>query len=91
LKVSIFIFVLGMLMAGSVVGHENDSSSATAAAVSITHQGHQIFERTIDERIIDRLGLLDRSDQGSGRYSVSLNVEKEGSDWNFEVTVTVDF
>jgi hypothetical protein len=50
-----------------------------------------MFEHAIDQRIIDRLGLFDRPDEGSGRYSVSLNVEKEDSDWNFEVTVTMEF
>jgi len=91
LKTSILIFVLAVLAAGSVVGHENGASSAKAEAMSIADQGHQMFEHIIDQRIIDRLGVFDRSDEGSGRYSVSLNVEKEGSDWNFEVTVTVDF
>ena len=85
-----------MLSAGSVVAEENSASSsptsATAEAVSITDQADQIAERTIDERIIDRLGLFDRSDDGgSGRYSASLNLENEDSDWSFEVTVTIEF
>ena len=66
--------------------------SATSEAVSITDQADQIFERAIDERIIGRLGLFDRSDDSSsGRYSVSLDLENEDSDWNFEVTVTMEF
>ena len=49
-------------------------------------------EHAIDERIIDRLGLFDPSDSGqSSRYSVSLDLENEDSDWSFEVTVTVEF
>ena len=60
--------------------------------MSITDQADQIAERTIDERIIDRLGLFDRSaDGGSGHYSASLNLENEDSDWSFEVTVTIEF
>jgi hypothetical protein len=51
----------------------------------------QISQRAIDERILDRLGLFDRPDDASGRYGVSLDVEKEDSDWNFEVTFTVEF
>jgi hypothetical protein len=52
----------------------------------------QISRRAIDERILDRLGLFDRPDDGgSSRYGVSLEVEKEDGDWNFEVTFTVEF
>ena len=96
LKASILIFILALLSAGAVVAQENSASSsptsATAEAVSITDQADQIAERTIDERIIDRLGLFDRSDDGgSGRYSASLNLENEDSDWSFEVTVTIEF
>jgi hypothetical protein len=96
LKVSIFVFILAVLAAGSVVAEERVASpSATsmkAKAVSITDQSDQIFERAIDERIIDRLGLFDRSDDGgSGRYSLSLDLENEDSDWSFEVTVTMEF
>ena len=50
------------------------------------------MERAIDERTIYRLGLFDRPDDGgSARYSVSLDLENEDSDWSFEVTVTVNF
>jgi len=91
MQVSIFVFILAVLAAGSVGAHENGASSATKETVSITDQTDQIFERAIDERIIGRLGLFDRSEDGSGRYSVSLDLENEDSDWNFEVTVTVEF
>ena len=91
LKTSIFIFIVAVLAAGSVVAHENSASSATAVAVSIGNQADQIFERAIDERIIDRLGLFDRSDDGSSHCEISLDVENEDSDWSFEVTVTVEF
>jgi hypothetical protein len=54
--------------------------------------GNDPIERAIDERIIDRLGLFDRPDDGgSGRYSISLDLENEDSDWSFEVSVTVEF
>jgi hypothetical protein len=81
-----------MLAAGSVVAQENSISSsltsATAEAVSITDQA----ERAIDERIIDRFVSFDLSDRGrSDRYSVSFDLEHEASDWNFEVTVTMEF
>jgi hypothetical protein len=96
LKASIFIFILALLAVGSVVAQENSASSpptsATAEAVSIIDQADQIFERAIDQRIVDRLGLFDRSaDGGSGCYSVSLDLENEDSDWSFEVTVTMEF
>jgi len=92
MKVSIFVFILAVLAAGSVGAHENGASSATAEAVSITGHADQIFERAIDERIIGRLGLFDRpDDNSSGRYSVSFDLENEDSDWNFEVTVTMEF
>ena len=91
MKANIFIFILAVLAIRSVIAHENGASSATAEAVSITNQADQIFERAIDERIIDRLGLFDRSDDGSGRYSVALDLENEDSDWSFEVTVTMEF
>jgi hypothetical protein len=85
-----------MLAAGLVVAQENSASSsptsATEEAVSITDQADQIFERAINERIIDRLGLFDRSEDGaSGGYSVSLDLENEDSDWSFEITVTMEF
>jgi len=96
LKISIFILILAMLAAGSVVAQENSASSsatsATAEAVSITDQAGQILEHAIDERIIDRYASFDPSDGGrSGRYSVSADLENEDSDWSFEVTVTMEF
>jgi hypothetical protein len=96
LKAHTFIFILAMLAAGSVVAQKNNASSpstsATAEAVSITDQADQIFESAINEHIIDRPGLFDHSnDGGSGRYSVSLDLENEDSDWSFEVTVTMEF
>jgi hypothetical protein len=95
LKASIFIFILTVLAAGSVVAEEKVASpsatSVTAKAVLIPDQADQIFERVIDERIIDRLGLFDRSDDGSGRYDISLDLENEDGEWSFEVTVTMEF
>ena len=92
MKVSIFVFILAVLAAGSVGAHENGASSARSEAVSITDQADQIFEREIDERTTDRLGLFNRSDDNSsGRYSVSLDLENEDSDWDFEITVMMEF
>jgi hypothetical protein len=91
MKVSIFVFILAVLAAGSVRAHENGASSATKETVSITDQADRIFERAIDERTIGRLGLFDRSEDSSGRCSVSLELESEDSDWNFEVSVTMEF
>jgi hypothetical protein len=52
----------------------------------------RIAERVIDEQIIERYASFDPSDGGrSGRYSISFDLENEDSDWNFEVTVTVEF
>jgi hypothetical protein len=90
MKVSIFVFIVAVLNAGSVGAHESGASSATSEGVSITDEADQIFERAVDERI-SRLGLFDRSEDGSGRYGVSLDLENEDSDWNFEVTITVEF
>jgi len=95
LKVSIFIFLLGLLAAGSVVAEENGALSSRtfmAAEAGLNYGNNQMAEHAIDERIIDRLGLFDPHASGqSTRYSVSLDVENEDSDWSFEVTVTVEF
>jgi hypothetical protein len=95
LKVSIFIFLLGLLAAGLVVAEEKGSLSSRtfmAAEAGLNYGNNQMAEHAIDERIIDRLGLFDPPDSGqSTRYSVSLDLENEDSDWSFEVTVTVEF
>jgi hypothetical protein len=95
LKVSIFIFLLGLLAAGLVVAEEKGSLSSRtfmAAEAGLNYGNNQMAEHAIDERIIDRLGLFDPPDSGqSTRYSVSLDLENEDSDWSFEVSVTVEF
>jgi hypothetical protein len=95
LKVSIFIFLLGLLAAGLVVAEEKRSLCSrtfTAAEAGLNYGNNQIAEHAIDERLIDRLGLFDPPYSGqSTRYSVSLDLENEDSDWSFEVTVTVEF
>jgi hypothetical protein len=58
---------------------------------NLDYGNNQIVERAIDERVIDRLGLFDRADDDSARYSISLDLENEDSDWSFEVTVTMEF
>ena len=86
-----------MLAAGLVVAEEKGSLSsrtftAAEAGFNLNYGNNQMAEHAIDERIIDRLGLFDPSDSGqSTRYSVSLDLENEDSDWSFEVTVTVEF
>jgi hypothetical protein len=86
-----------MLAAGFVVGEENDAlSSRTFAAAeadfNLAHSNDQMTARAIGERTVDLLGSFDPSDSGqSTRYSVSLDLENEDSDWSFEVTVTVEF
>jgi len=95
LKVGILIFLLGLLAAGLVVAEEKSSLSSRtfmAAEAGLNYGNNQMAEHAIDERIIDRLGLFDPPDSGqSTRYSVSLDLENEDSDWSFEVTVTVEF
>jgi hypothetical protein len=85
-----------MLAARSVVAEEKGRLSSRAftaaeAGFNLDYGNNQIAEHAIDERIIDRLGLLDSSDGGSSRYSVSLDLENEDSDWSFEVSVTIEF
>jgi hypothetical protein len=96
LKVSIHIFILTLLAVGSVVADESSASSsrksATAeAGFNFDYGNNQIAEHAVDERAIDKLGLFDRPDDGSARYSISLDLENEDSDWSFEVTVTMEF
>jgi hypothetical protein len=86
-----------MLAAGWVLADGNDALSSRTfttaeAGFNLNHGNLQLAERAIDDRIIDRLGLFDssNSDQPT-RYSVSLDVEKEDTDWSFEVTVTMEF
>ena len=85
------------MLAGLVVAEENGALSSRTfttaqAGFNLDYGNVQMTERAIDERIIDRLGLFDPPDSGqSTRYSVSLDLENEDSDWSFEVTVTVEF
>ena len=86
-----------MLAAGLVVAEEKGPLSSRTfttaeAGLNLDHGNDQMAEHTIDERIIDRLGLFDPSDGAqSSRYSVELELENEDKDWSFEVTVTVEF
>ena len=86
-----------MLAAELVVAEDKASLSSRTfttaeAGFNLDYGNNQMAEHTIDERIIDRLGLFDPSDSGqSTRYSVELDLENEDSDWSFEVTVTVEF
>ena len=86
-----------MLAAGLVVAEENGALSSRTfttaeAGFNLDYGNDKMTEHAINERMIDRLGLCDPSDIGqSTRYSVSLDLENEDSDWSFEVTVTVEF
>ena len=86
-----------MLAVGSVVAQENGALSSRTLTTAETgfklNRGNlQLAEPAIDDRILDRLGLFNSSkNDQSPRYPVSLYVEEEDSDWNFEVTVTVEF
>jgi hypothetical protein len=86
-----------VLAAGSIVAHEKaafpSSTSVTPESGFNRDYGNdRIAERVIDEQIIERYASFDPSDGGrSGRYSISFDLENEDSDWNFEVTVTVEF
>jgi hypothetical protein len=97
LKLSIFIFILGILAAGLVRAEENGASqsrmsTAAEAGFHLDYGSNQLAEYAIEERTIDRLGLLELADSGKpSRYSVELDLENEDSDWSFEVTVTVEF
>jgi len=88
---------VGLLAARLVVAEEKGALSsrtftAADAGFNLDYGNNQMDEHAIDERIIDRLGLLDRPDDGgSSRYSISLDVENEDSDWSFEVSVAVEF
>jgi hypothetical protein len=96
LNLIIFVFILGMLAAGSVVAREEVEStsptSTAAAGFNLDYGSDQIAGRIIDERIIDRYASFDLSDNGgSSRYSLSFDLENEDSDWSFEVTLTMEF
>jgi hypothetical protein len=71
---------------------DGKASHPVAQSFDLGYGNNQIAERAIDERIFDRLASFDPSDGGrSARYSVSFDLENEDSDWNFEVTVTMEF
>jgi len=95
MKVSIFIFVMVMLAAGSVVAQEKLASSPPTSTTETGFNldyGNQIAARAIDQRIVDRFVSFDSSDDNrSSRYSASLDLENEDSGWSFEVTVTMEF
>ncbi len=85
-----------MIAVGSVVADESIASSSRKSATgeagfNFNYGNDQIAGHAIAERAIDRLGLLDRPDDESARYSISLDLENEDSDWSFEVTVTMEF
>jgi hypothetical protein len=74
--------------------HRDDGKATQDVVPSfdLDYGNKQMAERAIDERIIDRFASFEPSDGGrSGRYSVSFDLEHEDSDWNFEVTVTMEF
>jgi hypothetical protein len=97
LKLSILIFILGILAAGLVVAEEKGPLSprtftTEGAGFNFAYGNDQMTARALDKRMIDRLGLFDPADSGqSSRYSVSLDLENEDSDWSFEITIAIEF
>ena len=67
-------------------------SLAAEPGFNLDYGSDQIAERVVDERIIDRYISFDPPEAGgSSRYSMSLDLEHEPDDWNFEITVTIEF
>jgi hypothetical protein len=97
LRVSIFIFIFALFGAGSVIAEESSASSTRTSATAETgfnfdYGNNRITERVVDERIIDRYASFDPPEAGgSSRYSMSLDLEHEADDWNFEISVTIEF
>jgi hypothetical protein len=83
------------IMPGLTMAQHRDDGKASQDVVpsfDLDYGNNQMAERAIDERVIDRFASFEPADGGrSGRYSVSFDLEHEDSDWNFEVTVTVEF
>jgi hypothetical protein len=78
----------------TMMQHRDDGKATQDVVPSfdLDYGNKQMAERAIDERIIDRFASFEPSDGGrSGRYSVSFDLEHDDSDWNFEVTVTMEF
>ena len=86
-----------MLGEGPVFAEKDGASSSRMSAAAepgfnLDYGHNQIAERVVDERIIDRYISFDPPEAGgSSRYSMSLDLEHEADDWNFEITVTVEF
>ena len=86
-----------MLGAESVTAEERSASSSRASLTAepgfnLDYGHNQIAERVVDERSIDGYISFDPPEAGdSSRYSMSLDLEHEADDWNFEITVTVEF
>jgi hypothetical protein len=97
LKLSIFIFIFALLGTGSIVAEESSASSSRTAVTAdagfnFDYGNNQIAGRAIDERLVDRYISFEPSEaEGSSRYSMSLDLEHEADDWNFEITVTIEF
>ena len=97
MKVRIFVSILAVLAAGSILAEENDALPSRTfrtadADFNFAYSNDQMSKHAIGERSIDLFGSSDSSDSGkSSRYKVELNLENEDSDWSFEVTVTVEF
>jgi hypothetical protein len=86
-----------MLAAGSGLAQENSASSSPTsttaeAGFNLDYGNDMMAKRVIDEHIIHRYASFDPANGGrSGRYSVSVDLENEDSDWGFEATVTMEF
>jgi len=97
LKATILIFILVLVGVGSVTAEERSASSSRTSLTAepgfnLGYGHNQIAESVVDERIIDRYISFDAPEAGgSSRYSMSLDLEHEADDWNFEITVTIEF
>jgi hypothetical protein len=86
------MFVSGLIFAEENTAFSSRTSTMPEAGFNLGYGTDRMAEHGIDERIVDRLRLFDRSDSDRpSRYNVELNLENEDSDWSFEVTVTVEF
>ena len=82
----------GLVFAEESAAFSSRTSTTAEAGFNLAYSNDQMTARAIGERTVDLLGSFDPSDSGqSTRYSVSLDLENEDSDWSFEVTVTIEF
>jgi hypothetical protein len=94
MKVSIFVFILGMLAAGSVVAQESGASpsrtSTAAGAVTVTDQSEDIIGEasSASEGRVSSIGLAEqpalRRDRGKASHSVTQSFDFDYDDDRIE-------